>query len=109
MNMNTYGMLPPPTMSSLYDPRPPNIYNSDNEIHKNKEDKQKGKHFKIAVLSTFIFIVLSNMNTYRLSNQIYQAVTNRMYQLITEDGMPTFKGIFIHSLIFFIIIMFNLF
>lgn len=108
--MNSYGMLPPPTVSSIYDPRPPQIYNSDNYDYKHKkEDKTKGKQFKIAVISTILFLVLSNLATYRLSNQIYQAVTNRMYQLIGEDSLPTFKGIAIHSAIFFAIMIFNIF
>jgi hypothetical protein len=104
--VNTYGMLPPPSVHSLYDPRPPNVYNSDNIPYKKKEDKQKGKQFKIAVISTILFLILSHSATYRLSNQIYQAVTNRMYQLITEESIPTFKGMFIHALAFFIIVIF---
>ena len=110
--MNTYGMLPAPSVNSMYDPRPPTVYNSDNVEYKykyNKDDKTKGKQFKIAVITTIMFLVLSNIGTYKLSNQIYQAVTNRMYQLIGEEGFPTFKGMMIHAAIFFVIAIFIVF
>lgn len=73
------------------------------------QDKSKGKQFKISVISTFLFLLLSNPITYRITNQLYQIITNRMYQVIGEDGSPTFKGIVIHAAIFFAISIFVVF
>jgi len=108
-------MFPTPMVTSMYDPVPSQNWRQDQVIDKESQDqlqkqiyKDKGKNFRNAVLFTILFIILSNPAAYRLTNQLYQAVTNRMYQVINEEGNPTFKGIIIHGIVFFIVTMFNL-
>jgi hypothetical protein len=110
-------MFPNPAMGSIYDnsPRAISAWRMDEkkrdeaELIIERKDKNKGYKFRIAVITTILFIVFSHPATYRLTNQIYQALTNRMYQVIGEDSNPTFKGIVIHSILFFLIIMYNLY
>jgi hypothetical protein len=110
-------MFPNPAMGSMYDQSPRDISRwrdderrrDEAELVVERKDKNKGQRFRIAVIATILFVILSSASAYRLTNQLYQAVTNRMYQIIGEDSNPTFKGIVIHSIIFFLIVMYNLF
>ena len=110
-------MFPNPTMGSVYDNSPRDIESwkinernrDEKELIIDKRDKQKGQRFRIAFVSTIFFIILSSPATYRLTNQLYQAITNKMYQIVGEDSKATFKGIVIHSIIFFLIVMYNLY
>jgi len=110
-------MFPSPAMGSIYDPSPRDINRwkmeekkrDDSELIVEQRDKNKGQKFRIAVIATISFVILSSPAAYRLTNQLYQALTNRMYQVISEDSNATFKGIVMHSIVFFLIIMYNLY
>jgi hypothetical protein len=72
-------------------------------------EKKKGGLFRIAVIATFAFVILSNNIAYKVVNQIYNAVTGNINHIMSEDGCPTYKGLLIHAGIFFVLILILLF
>lgn len=68
-------------------------------------EKFKGQKIRIAFLATVAFVVFSNIGVYRAVNMFYNALTSRPNEVVMENGMPSMKGIVIHSSIFFIIVM----
>jgi len=72
-------------------------------------EKKKGGLFRIAVIATFAFVILSNNIAYKVINQIYNAVTGNINHIIGEDGCPTYKGLLIHAGVFFVLMLILLF
>ena len=72
-------------------------------------EKKKGGLFRIAVIATFAFVILSNNIAYKVINQIYNAVTGNINHIMGEDGCPTYKGLAIHAGIFFLLMLILLF
>jgi hypothetical protein len=69
-------------------------------------DRQVGRFFRIAILSTILFFILSYSATYRVMNHLYYLVTNNQHQIIGENGFITVKGSFVHSAIFFVLMLY---
>lgn len=69
-------------------------------------DRQTGRFFKIAVISTILFFLLSYPATYRILNHLYYLVTNKANEIVSESGCTTLKGNFIHSAAFFAIMLY---
>ena len=68
-------------------------------------EKKKGGLFRIAVIATFAFVILSNNIAYKVVNQIYSLVTGNINHIIGEDGCPTYKGLLIHTGVFFVLML----
>lgn len=90
-------MLPPPTIAK--------------SINKTAQvaaqvDRQTGRFFKIALLSTVLFFLLSYPATYRVLNHLYYLVTNKANEIVGESGCTTLKGNVIHSGVFFAIMLY---
>ena len=106
-------MQQPPDPLLLHIQSSPNKYlqpsNNTNELDnhkKNIEQKYKGKLFKICILASFSFALLSNRVSYRILEQLYSTFTNTHYHIITMEGIITFKGTFILSIVFFFIMIY---
>ena len=98
-----------PGYSSFYNTSTPS---SQSQSQMNKivyNEKRKGYMFKIAVISTILFIILSNPFTYTVLDRIYTAITNNYSYILNDNGYPTLKGTLINATIYFILIMITIF
>jgi hypothetical protein len=68
-------------------------------------ERRMGYMFKIAVVSTILFVLLSHNMAYKIANHIYTAITSKNDVLMTDEGCPTVRGILLNAGIFFLIIM----
>lgn len=103
--MNTTQVQQPPTFIPppqhyMPGPNPPALMQTGPT-----PEKMKGKMVNIAFFATVAFFVLSNPIAYRVMNQAFMAVTGRMNEILTESGAPTMKGHFLHSVVFFVIMI----
>jgi hypothetical protein len=74
------------------------------------KERRMGSMFKIAVISTVLFVLLSHNMAYKVVNQIYGTFTGKHDMLFTEEeGCPTVRGILVHGGVFFIIMMILMF
>lgn len=69
-------------------------------------DKVSGERFKVAFFAALGFAFLSHPGIYHIVNQIFIAFTREQNEIITEWGTPTTKGIFLHSIVFFLFMLF---
>ena len=67
--------------------------------------KQYGSLFKIAVISTILFILLSHHMTYTVFNQIYAVFTKNNNYFMSSEGCPTMNGILSNAAIFFVTLL----
>lgn len=74
-----------------------------------RTERQKGQLFKIAFLSTVGFFILSHHVVYRVVNSLWSAFTGKTHEITCEMGCPTTKGVFLHSIIYFLYMMVLLF
>lgn len=100
--MNTHTIEQPPT----YIP-PPQIHTYGRPLHDSlaqsaNADKHVGMKFRTAFLATVAFVLLSNMVAYRLVNQLFWAFTGKTNEVLSDMGVPTAKGMFLHGCIFFV-------
>lgn len=70
-----------------------------------KTERIKGQKIRIAFLATIMFVVLSHVGIYRAVNVFYNALTQQPHEVVDEAGIPTMKGIVLHSCIFFVGVM----
>ena len=73
------------------------------------QDRRIGNLFKIAVYATIAFFILSNMSVFNVVNKIIATFSSYSNLIVDESGMPTLQGNFIHTGVFFVIIMILLF
>ena len=103
--MNKNVIEQPPT----YIPPPQHYYQapqpSPQDTHGPSQEKAAGRKFKAAFYATVAFIALSNIVVYRLVNQVFLAFTGKANEIVSEMGLPTTKGIFLHSFVFFLAVM----
>lgn len=71
-------------------------------------EKETGRHINIAFFATVAFFALSHPIAYRIMNQVFMAFTGRVHEVMNEAGAPTMKGHFLHSVIFFVVVLFLL-
>jgi F420-0:gamma-glutamyl ligase-like protein len=71
-------------------------------------EREKGKKINIAFFATVAFFVLSHPIAYRVMNHAFTAFSGSVHEIITETGAPTMKGHFLHSVVFFVVILFLL-
>jgi F420-0:gamma-glutamyl ligase-like protein len=71
-------------------------------------EREKGKKINIAFFATVAFFVLSHPIAYRVMNHAFTAFSGTVHEIITETGAPTMKGHFLHSIVFFIVMLFLL-
>lgn len=72
-------------------------------------EKQTGRKIKQAFYATLLFLLLSYVGVYRAMNVFYKAVTSREAEIVDEHGSPTLKGMVVHSIIFFFVMLFLIF
>lgn len=99
--MNTYNIPQPPT----YIPPPQQYMPAPTLIASTNPEKEKGKKINIAFFATVAFFVLSHPMAYRIMNQVFMAFTGRVHEIINETGAATMKGHFLHSVVFFIVMI----
>lgn len=71
-------------------------------------EKKTGQKVKIAFYLAVLFALLSYHGTYRAMNMIYASFTSQPFEIQSETGCPTTKGVLLHSVIFFLAVMFLL-
>lgn len=69
-------------------------------------DQQIGRKIKATFLCAVAFVILSYGGTYRVINNIAGTFTSTPFGGVTDDGCPTIKGVFLHTVLFFIIAFF---
>lgn len=82
-------------------------------IRNNQEnnDPNKVKHLNfqkkllVAHITTLLFIIISNPIFYQLTNKVAGTVLKNQHFMASIDGVPTTIGIFLHGIIFFIVIL----
>lgn len=100
--MNTNPVPQPPT----YIPPPQNYMPSTTPmVPPINPEKEKGKKINTAFFATVAFFVLSHPIAYRIMNQVFMAFTGRVHEIINETGAATLKGHFLHSVVFFVIVL----
>ena len=103
--MNTTAIVQPPT----YIPPPQNYMPATLPYPMvTNPQREKGKKINIAFFATLTFFALSHPIAYRVMNQVFTAFTGQVHEIITESGAPTIKGHFLHSVIFFVVVLFLL-
>jgi hypothetical protein len=106
--MNTQPIQQPPT----YIP-PPQHYLPPStpvlpvDLHTTPQ-KEHGKRINIAFFAAVAFFALSHPIAYRVMNHAFTAFTGSVHEIISENGAPTMKGHFLHSVVFFVVMMFIL-
>lgn len=71
--------------------------------------RRSGFKFKVAFYAAVMFTALSHPAAYRVMNQIVAAVTGAPYEIVTEFGIVTMKGLFLHTVAFFFLMLILLF
>jgi hypothetical protein len=79
------------------------------EIREKIDNRSKGALFRIVLLATLFFIVFSQNVVYKLTHKASQYIMSSPIDIINADGLTTPKGIFVHALLFFIIMLFVVF
>jgi hypothetical protein len=107
--MNTNQIIQPPT----FIPPPQQFMPAQNGIVippalPTPAEKQKGKIINIAFFATLAFFVLSHPIAYRITNQVFTAFTGKINEILSEVGCPTMKGNFLHTVVFFVFMLFLL-
>lgn len=72
------------------------------------EHRRMGEKFRLAVLSAVAFAVLAFPGTFRVVELVWAAITNIPNQIVTEFGCATPKGVFVHALVFFAVMLYIL-
>ncbi len=105
-------MAPPQQYKGMYKPvatPAPENPTMNIAVPLERTEKQKGHLFKLAFFATIGFIALSHHVSYRVVNSIWSAFTGKTNEITCELGCPTIKGVLLHSVVFFIFMMFLLF
>lgn len=68
-----------------------------------RRDRQVGQKIKATFWCAVLFVVLSYNGTYRAVNTIVSTFMNKDFGGVSDDGCPTVKGVFVHSVLFFAI------
>jgi len=85
-------------------------YNNQKKRDENTlQDKSKGALFRFVLLSTICFIILSQPVFYKLTHKASQYIMSSPIDIVNNEGFSTPKGIFVHALLFFIIMLFIIF
>lgn len=82
-------------------------------IRNNQEnnDPNKVKHIDlqkkilIAHITTLLFIIIGNPIFYNFTNQVAGTVLKNQHFMASVDGVPTTIGLFLHGVLFFLIIL----
>lgn len=107
MNTNQIQQPPtfiPPPQQYMPGPTPAAMFAAS----KKASEKEVGKRIQVAFLATVAFVVLSNPIAYRIMNQVYMAFTGHLNEIMLETGIPSGKGVFLHTVIFFLFMLFIL-
>lgn len=96
-------LLPTQDYNPIYVDEP-----SQEQINKQNllKNKASGQLFRIIVLSTLFFIILSHPILYKITHKAVQYIVTTPFNIINQDQCPTLKGIFVHAGLFFIIMLF---
>jgi hypothetical protein len=62
-----------------------------------------GQKIKVAFYTAILFVLLSYSGVYRVTNNIVSAFLNQPFDVVSEHGCPTMKGVFLHTIAFFIL------
>lgn len=95
--------MPPPQQ---FHPPPLTFSAAENALaQKVATERRAGQKFRVAFLATIWFIVFSNIGTYRITNNIYASFAGKAHEILTDAGMPTIKGYFLHTFLFFVFVV----
>jgi hypothetical protein len=64
---------------------------------------QMGKKIRATFYCTLFFVLLSYQGTYKVINDIITTFSNTAFGGVNEYGAPTVKGVFVHSILFFVL------
>jgi F420-0:gamma-glutamyl ligase-like protein len=104
--MNTQSIQQPPTFTPPpQNYLPPTIPSAVTAVNPQRE---QGKRINVAFFAAVAFFVLSHPMAYRVMNHAFTAFSGSVHEIITESGAPTMKGHFLHSVVFFCVILFIL-
>lgn len=98
-----YPEIPPQGLQPVYANR---MYPPSQNVLQETSSMKMGRKIKATFYSALLFIILSYGGTYRVTNIILSAFMNSSFDIVNEEGCPTVKGIFLHTVIFFIIAFF---
>lgn len=89
-------MIPPPMSGRLAPAPAPTVQ----VVSTKAADLSTGRKFKVATFLTLAFVLLSHPQAYKIMNYI---ITLRGDPILNEFGQPTWFGIILHTVIFFIV------
>ena len=99
-----YPEIPPQGLQPIYANR---IYDrSGAYVQQETSSLKMGRKIKATFYSAILFIILSYSGTYRVTNNILSAFMNSNFEVVNEEGCPTMKGLFLHTVLFFIVAFF---
>jgi hypothetical protein len=79
------------------------------EKKEKKKDRETGSLLRVAIISTLLFVFLSQPILYKLSHKASQYMMTSPIDIVTNEGFATPKGILIHGVLFFIFMLFIIF
>lgn len=65
-----------------------------------------GQKFRIAVLASLLFMLLSSHAAFRILNQVVVLIMNTPSALFDENGCSTLKSTFFMGIVFFLVTFF---
>lgn len=92
--------LPPPFPVSPLLPPMPTMAPQDTPSLK------MGRRIKATFYCALLFVALSYSGTYRVVNNIVSTFMNSAFDGVNEMGCPTTKGVFLHTVIFYVLAFF---
>ena len=100
---SNFKLLPTQDYNPVYVDQP-----NEEQIDRNNriKNRETGQLFRIVFLSTLFFILLSQQFVYKISHNILQYLMSTPISTMNSEGCPTTKGILVHGVIFFIIMLF---
>jgi hypothetical protein len=90
--------LPPPMPLSPLLPPMPSLQDTPS--------LKMGRRIKATFYCAVLFVILSYNGTYRVINNLVSTLMNTPFEGVNEAGCPTTKGIFLHTVIFFVVAFF---
>jgi hypothetical protein len=100
---SNFSVLPTQKYDPVYKEEPDEAQEMRREQAANRS---RGQLFRIVVLASIFFVLLSQPVAYRITHKLAQAVMSSPISFINGEGCATATGIIGHGVIFFIIMLF---
>lgn len=75
-------------------------HEDEDEYYEEYEDYESGDKWRYSLYSALVFLVIANPYTYSLVN----GLLGKFVKIANNNGCPTMKGLFIHAVVFTLII-----